>query len=225
MTGPFLTRHQARLLDRWAVERYGMCSLVLMENAGRGVADVLCGLGIHGPVVICCGKGNNGGDGLVLARHLELRGHDVRVLLWADPTALAGDAAANLAIARHCELLLEVFWPDHDPRRLESHLSGAAWVVDALLGTGSRGEPAPPLAEIIDQLNNCAAPRLAVDLPSGLDADTGQPAVHTVRAAHTCTFAAPKAGFASLLAQPYLGQVHVLDIGTPRRLLTEVLQA
>jgi NAD(P)H-hydrate epimerase len=225
MTWPSLTREQARLLDRWAVERCGMCSLILMENAGRGVADVLCGLGIGGPVVVCCGKGNNGGDGLVLARHLELRGHEVRVLLWADPAAITGDAAANLAIVRHCDVMLDVFWPDHDPARLASHLNGAAWVVDALLGTGARGEPTSPLAEVIDQLNACAAPRLAIDLPSGLDADTGQPAGHTIRAAHTCTFVAPKAGFKAPQAQPYLGQVHVLDIGTPRRLLKEVLQA
>lgn len=223
MTSQFLTREQSRLLDRWAVERYGMCSLVLMENAGRGVADVLCSLGISGPVVICCGKGNNGGDGLVLARHLELRGHEVRVLLWADPAAMSGDAAANLAIVRHCELVLDVFWPNHDPARLATHLSAAAWVVDALLGTGARGEPASPLAEVIDQINACASPRLAIDLPSGLDADTGLPAMHTIRATHTCTFAAPKAGFASPQAGPYLGQVHVLDIGTPRRLLAEVL--
>lgn len=224
MSAPYLTREQSRLLDRWAVERYGMSSLVLMENAGRGVADVLCGLGIHGPVVICCGKGNNGGDGLVLARHLELRGYEVRVLLWTDPTAVAGDAAANLAIVRHCELVLDVFWPEHDRSRLAAHLNNSAWVVDALLGTGARGEPAPPLADVIEQMNACAAPRLAIDLPSGLDADTGQPAMHTVRAAHTCTFAALKAGFASPQAQAYLGQVHVLDIGTPRRLLAEVLK-
>ncbi len=223
MTSQFLTREQSRLLDRWAVERYGMRSLVLMENAGRGVADVLCSLGISGPVVICCGKGNNGGDGLVLARHLELRGHEVRVLLWADPGTMSGDAAVNLAIVRHCELLLEVFWPEHDPARLAAHLSGAAWVVDALLGTGARGEPASPLAEVIDQVNACASPRLAIDLPSGLDADTGLPATHTIRAMHTCTFAARKAGFASPQAAPYLGHVHVLDIGTPRRLLAEVL--
>lgn len=225
MTSQFLTREQSRLLDRWAVERYGMCSLVLMENAGRGVADVLCSLGISGPVVICCGKGNNGGDGLVLARHLELRGHEVRVLLWADPGTMSGDAAANLAIVRHCELVLDVFWPNHDPARLATHLSRAAWVVDALLGTGVRGEPASPLAEVIDQINACASRRLAIDLPSGLDADTGLPAMHTICATHTCTFVAPKAGFASPQAEPYLGKVHVLDIGTPRRLLAEVLSS
>ena len=72
-----------------------MSGLVLMENAGRGLADTLVGLGIGGPVVVCCGRGNNGGDGFVLARHLDVRGHQVKVLLWADPEELAGDAAAN----------------------------------------------------------------------------------------------------------------------------------
>jgi NAD(P)H-hydrate epimerase len=102
---------------------------------------------------------------------------------------------------------------------LEQELQGADWIVDALLGTGARGEPRPPLDEVIRRLNRQDARRLAVDLPSGLDCDTGQVADATIRADHTCTFVAAKAGFRAETAREFLGQVHVLDIGVPRRLV------
>src|SRR5262247_3295644 len=98
MSSAGLSAAEAREIDRRAIDEFGMHSLVLMENAGRGCADVLERLGIHGLVVVMCGKGNNGGDGFVVARHLELRGHAVRVVLCAKPEELKGDAAANWAI-------------------------------------------------------------------------------------------------------------------------------
>jgi len=221
---PF-TREQAQQVDRRAIAEYGIPGLVLMENAGRGTADVLCRLGIDGRVVVCCGKGNNAGDGFVIARHLDLRGFRAEVLLWADPAELMGDAAVNFQILRRAGLPIEVFFPQHDPARLQRFLNGADWVVDALLGTGARGEPRPPLDAVIEAVNAATARRLAVDLPSGLDCNTGHAAAHTVRADHTCTFVAPKAGFLEASAKPYLGTVHVLDIGAPRRLVEEVLQS
>lgn len=223
MTLPPITRDQARRIDRRATEDFGIPGLVLMENAGRGVADVLERLGVAAPVVICCGKGNNAGDGLVVARHLDLRGHAVRALVWADPSELAGDAGVNLQIVSRSGLSLRFFGSQHQPGRLEAELAGAAWIVDALLGTGARGEPRPPLDAVIDQLNASGVPILAVDLPSGLDCDTGQAARHTIRAAHTCTFVAPKRGFDAPGAAAYTGQVHVVDIGVPRKLVQEVL--
>lgn len=214
-----LTRQEAREIDRRAEIEFGMSGLVLMENAGRGVADKLCELGISGPVVIACGKGNNGGDGFVIARHLDLRGHAVKVLLWAQPSELTGDAAANYYILSRCNVPLRVFGHGHDPAALTADLADADWIVDALLGTGSRGEPRPPLDQVIRELNASPARRLAVDLPSGLDCDTGRPAASIIRAHHTCTFVAPKAGFLAPEAQGYLGEVHVLDIGAPRCLV------
>lgn len=216
------SRRQCREIDRRASEEYGLPGMVLMENAGRGVADRLLALGAPGPVAICCGKGNNGGDGLVVARHLDLRGVEVRVLLWADPDTLTGDAAANLHVVRGSGLPLEVFVA-HDQARLERQLAGAGWIVDALLGTGFQGEPRPPLDAAIDQLNAHAAPIMAVDLPSGLDCDSGAAARHTIRAAETCTFVAWKPGFLATGADAYTGRVHVVDIGAPRKLLNEVL--
>jgi NAD(P)H-hydrate epimerase len=107
---------------------------------------------------------------------------------------------------------------------LRDCLSGADWVLDALLGTGATGEPRSPYREVIDAVNASPARKLAVDLPSGLDCDTGRPAATTFRADHTCTFVAPKPGFFVEAAKPYVGQIHVLDIGAPRKLM-ESLQA
>jgi NAD(P)H-hydrate epimerase len=219
-----LTREQSRRVDRVAAEEFGFCGLVLMENAGRGVADVLCGLGIAGPVVICCGKGNNAGDGFVIARHLDLRGHAVRVLLWAEPAELSGDAEVNFQILKKTTVPMVIFGNRHDPERLAKLLADAAWIVDALLGTGARGEPRAPLDVVIDQLNRAPPPKLAVDLPSGLDCDTGMAARHTIRAAETCTFVSAKPGFFVPGAEQYVGRLHVLDIGTPRQVMERVLE-
>jgi NAD(P)H-hydrate epimerase len=219
-----ITRQQSREVDRRAIEQYGMSGLVLMENAGRGVADVLCGVIFTGRVVVCCGKGNNAGDGFVIARHLDLRGHEVRVLVWAEPAELTGDAETNFRILEKAGVPIAIFGNRHDAGRLSSELVGAAWIVDALLGTGARGEPRPPLDAVIDQLNAATAPILAVDLPSGLDCDTGQPAKHTMRATETCTFLAVKRGFLAPGAEQYTGRIHVLDIGAPRKLVEEVLR-
>ena len=227
MSPPTLTCEQSRQVDRRATEEYGMSGLVLMENAGRGVADRLCELTAagddSGPIVICCGRGNNAGDGFVIARHLDLRGHGVRVLLWAEPAELTGDAAANFGILAKSGVPIEVFGGECDEARLERQLAGAAWIVDALLGTGARGEPRSPIDAVIDQLNAAATPILAIDLPSGLDCDTGTPAVHTIRAAVTCTFVSAKPGFFVPGADRYTGRLHVLDIGTPRKLIEEIL--
>ncbi len=219
MTNIVISREQARQLDRRATEEFGMASVMLMENAGRGVADCLCQLRIDGPVILCCGPGNNGGDGYVVARHLDLRGYVARVLLLADPAKLTGDAALNYHVLEKSDVSIRQV----EPADLERELEGAAWIVDALLGTGARGEPRPPLDQAIDRINAQSAPVLAIDVPSGLDCDTGGAARHTVRAAHTCTFVAAKPGFRAQGARAYTGEVHVLDIGAPRKLVEEVL--
>ena len=124
-----ITREQSREVDRRAIQEYGMSGLVLMENAGRGVADVLCRLAEAGPngrlgrVVVCCGKGNNAGDGFVIARHLDLRGHPVHVFVWAEEAELTGDAGANYAILRQCEVPIELFGSRHDGALLHAQLT------------------------------------------------------------------------------------------------------
>ena len=218
-----LNRDQSRRLDRLAIEEFGMTGLVLMENAGRGTVDILCSYGIEGPVLICCGRGNNAGDGFVMARHLDLRRYEVRVLVWAEPEELRGDAATNFNILQKTDVPITVFAADFDVRLLDEELSRADWVVDALLGTGSTGEPRAPFDTVIERINASAARVLAVDLPSGLDCDTGLAASCTTRAKVTCTFAAAKPGLVLPKAEEFVGQVHVLDIGAPRKLIQQML--
>jgi NAD(P)H-hydrate epimerase len=226
MSSLTLTRAESRELDRVAIEKFGIPGIVLMENAGRGCVDVLESHGIGGLVVILCGKGNNAGDGFVIARHLALRGYECRVLLLA-AAEFRGDAAANFAILRKTSVPIEALVHNGTaPADLRDKLSiatrDAAWLVDALLGTGAQGNPRSPFDTAIDAINARAdsTKALAVDLPSGLDCDTGQPGSPTVRADHTCTFAAMKVGFTQPSATTYTGIIHVCDIGvSPETLL------
>jgi NAD(P)H-hydrate epimerase len=224
MDTPVLTRDQVRMLDRRAIADYGMSGLVLMENAGRGVVDVLSRLGADGPVVVCCGTGNNAGDGFVIARHLDLRGTPVKVLLASPPARLRGDAAVNLKIMQKSEIRAVEFSSADGADQLAAEFAGAQWIVDALLGTGARGTPRPPLDVVIAAMNAAQANKLAVDLPSGLDCDTGEIAEPTFRADHTCSFVAAKPGLLARAAEPYVGQLHIVDIGAPRKLLEETFR-
>lgn len=215
-----LTREQVRELDRRAIEEFGVPGVVLMENAGRGMAELLRSLGINGQVVICCGKGNNGGDGFVIARHLDNAGVCVRVLLFGDPAQLSGDAAINYRIVAASGIPLEVFaGPALDEERLRRQLADADWIVDALFGSGLRGAIQPPFDRVIVAINDATARVFAVDIPSGLDCDTGQPLGVAVRAHHTGTVAAMKKGFREPSAAAWLGQAHLIDMGAPRSLL------
>jgi NAD(P)H-hydrate epimerase len=217
----FLTRDEARELDRRSVEEAGVPSLVLMENAGRGCAELLRALGVQGPVVVCCGRGSNGGDGFVIARHLDNAGVKVRVLLFARPKDVAGDAAVNYRIVAGSGIPLEVFGGTTlDEEALQRELAAADWVVDALFGTGLKGAVRPPFDRIIAAINASGARVLAIDIPSGLDCDTGEPQGTTIRAHHTATMVGPKKGFGQSAAQPWVGRVHAIDIGLPRGLLT-----
>jgi NAD(P)H-hydrate epimerase len=222
---PVLNHEQSRAIDRRAIEEFGFTGLVLMENAGRGCVDVLERLGIDGLVAILCGKGNNAGDGFVIARHLAIRGYECRVILLVSPTELRADAAANYEIlAKTGAVIVDVSSKamasaNSLKEALTSGGAGAAWVVDAIFGTGATGEPRPPFDTAIDWINDQPAKKLAVDVPSGLDCDSGLAAMHTVRADHTCTFAAMKVGFTRETAKPFTGEVHVCDIGVPPEVL------
>src|SRR5438132_2863292 len=110
----FLSRDEVRAVDRWAIEELGVPGVVLMENAGRGAAELLLALGIHGRVAVCCGKGNNGGDGFVIARHLAIYNVPVEVLLFARPEEFTGDAAINYQIAAKSGLRLTFAGPGLD---------------------------------------------------------------------------------------------------------------
>ena len=136
---PTLSRAQVRNVDYRAIDDYGVPGVVLMENAGRGAAELLLQSQPRGPVLICAGKGNNGGDGFVIARHLENRRIPVKVLLFCDPAELKGDARTNYQILAAAKTPLRVFPNAADPDALAAELAGADWIVDALLGTGTEG--------------------------------------------------------------------------------------
>lgn len=213
MQDRLLTRVQVRDLDRRAIEEFGIPGSVLMENAGRGAAELLCSLGISGPVVICCGKGNNAGDGFVIARHLAIRSVRVHVLLFANPDELRGDAAANYHTLSQTAVSIEhIKAPQFD----QPEFASADWLVDALFGTGLTAAVRPPYDGIIAAMNRSRIRTLAVDVPSGLDCDTGNPLGPCIQAAHTATFAAVKMGFVQPEAQPWVGKVHCIDIGIPQ---------
>lgn len=224
-----LTREQVRAVDLRAIRDYALPGIVLMENAGRNAAHLMVGLASIDPldrplrVAIACGRGNNGGDGFVIARHLENLGAEVKLLLACDPAAYRGDAAVNHAVAVRAGIPIHQL-ESAPAAAWSAALAGSEWVVDALLGTGSSGAPRGAVATAIRAINDIRATGsrvLAVDLPSGLDCDTGLAAGDCIRADVTATFVARKVGFDAPGAATFTGTIHVLDIGVPRRLLGE----
>ena len=197
---------QQRETDAWAIEQRRIPSLELMERAGAGLTRVVSAMAPEGRVVVVAGKGNNGGDGLVVARLLRDAGREVDVLLLADPEALRGDAAVNLDRIT-----------GRPPRAFEpGALAGAAVIVDAILGTGFSGEPREPAAGAIAAINGADGPLVvACDVPSGVDGSTGEIAAAAIRADATVTFHAAKPGLWINPGKAHAGTVHVIDIGIP----------
>ncbi|MGD1277133.1 MAG: NAD(P)H-hydrate epimerase [Tepidisphaeraceae bacterium] len=207
-----LSRQQIRQIDRLAIQRYGIPGVVLMENAARAVAEAawtMLGQEPHATVLVVCGGGNNGGDGLAAARHLHNRGADVRIVLISDPAKYENEAKINWEIVRPMKL------------PIASGVEGRPQlVVDAIFGTGLTQAPRPPFAQIVEAMHGFGVPILSVDIPSGLDCDSGKPlGPACVKATRTVTFVAEKIGFAQPTARQYLGEVTVADIGCPRELV------
>ena len=224
---PLLSRAAVRQLDQRAIAEFYLPGLVLMENAGRAAVDILVlyDPGVAGPVLLVCGRGNNGGDGLVMARHLDLRGIPVRVACTCEPSAWVGDAATNYAIVRAAGIEMFEIMAEGGNARFATAVSEASWIVDALLGTGATGAPRPPLDTVIRQMNQSGKPIFAVDLPSGLDCDTGEAMDPTICARVTCTMVAAKPGLVLAGSKKYVGDLHVVDIGAPRILVAQLLIA
>lgn len=211
-----------RYLDELAVSALKIPSIVLMENAGRNAAAVIderYGQSA-GQFVVFCGTGNNGGDGFVIARHLHNRGRRVQVWVVGDVGRLTPDAATNDAIVQAMGLPREAAGDAGEIERACRRLRAEDVVIDALLGTGFSGSVREPLAGAIGGLN-AAAKRavVAVDVPSGLDCDTGAVGNVAIRADMTVTFVSAKCGFARPEAGPFVGEVVVVDIGTPPSLV------
>jgi ADP-dependent NAD(P)H-hydrate dehydratase / NAD(P)H-hydrate epimerase len=199
---------EQRALDEWAIGERGIPGLELMERAGTGLAALVGERAPSGRVVVVCGKGNNGGDGLVVARLLRDHGRDVEVLLLGEVEELRGDAKVN------AERL-----PGAPPAAFRAEaLNGAAGIVDAILGTGFGGEPREPAAGAIAAINHAGAGGavvIACDVPSGVDASTGEAAGAAVMARATGTFHAAKPGLWIAPGKTRAGEVRVVDIGIP----------
>ncbi len=205
---------QMREADRRCIEELGMPGAVLMQQAGSAIFEVLQSLNPQGrPLGVVCGKGNNGGDGFVVARLAMLAGWETQVLLLADPSELTGDAATFLQVYRRLGGPLEAATTRTAALQGLERLATSGWLLDALLGTGVTGAPRGLMGDVIAAWPE--APTVAVDIPSGLDADTGIPSEPCIHASHTVTIQYGKQGFSNPAAQSYLGQVHVVDIGIP----------
>ena len=213
-----MSHEEVRRVDAWAIQEIGVAGVVLMENAGRSCAELVMqklASAANPRVCIFCGVGNNGGDGYVVARHLLNAGLPTRVVLCGDPSKVHGDARINLDILERLGHPVEYVDPGCQEAipRIQSLGRGASLIVDALFGTGLRGEVRPEYRAVIEAVNSLGRPILAVDIPSGLDCDTGQPLGVAIRAAYTVTFVAMKKGFLVSSATDYLGELHVASIG------------
>src|SRR3989442_9439 len=212
-----------RALDGWTIE-HGTPGHVLMERAGAGAALVLRERlrRPRGPVVVVCGRGNNGGAGFVVARHLRRARVPVEVWLAARPEEVWGDAARMRAAGGRGRGGVRAFAAPADVEALARRLARAAAVVDALFGTGLNAPVAGVAAAVIAAINACGAPVLAVDIASGLSADTGAPLGAAVRATVTATFGYPKVGQLMYPGVEHTGLLAVVDIGIPREALAAV---
>ncbi|MBM2832987.1 MAG: NAD(P)H-hydrate epimerase [Candidatus Brocadiaceae bacterium] len=219
-----LTREEMRELDRKAIEEYKIPGIILMENAGRNVAEEVLQM-IENPqqakVAILCGKGNNGGDGFVVARHLHNQSISLNVFLVAKISDILkdGDAGKNLQILLNMKIPVKEILGIPGINSILKELNGYNILVDALFGTGLSGNVREPFKTLINGVNNLNKPMVSVDIPSGLDCNTGKILGATIQATKTVTFAIAKKGFYLNDGPSYTGKVIVSDISIPRELI------
>jgi len=220
-----LSREQVRRIDRCAIETLGVPGVVLMENAGRNAADAIeqfLGGEAGRSVAIVAGAGNNGGDGYVIARHLAMRGARVVTFLAAPMDKIAGDARVNLDIIRKLGHDIREHAGSGGLASLSEELRAFDLIVDAVGGTGIRGALRGDIATAVEQINAAGTPVIAIDIPTGLDCDTGETPGPTVRADLTVTMLARKNGFDNPAAVAFTGEVRVVDIGIPAEIVARI---
>jgi len=209
-----MTRNQVRAFDTWAISELSVPGVVLMENAGKGCADIIIDRLSdvkHAKVCILCGCGNNGGDGYVIARHLHNAGLTPIVIICGNRSKIKGDALINLEIIDRMNIsITEKTARDIE---LDQLTEGCSMIVDAIFGTGLSGTLRDDYIKLVDGINESKADIVAVDIPSGLDCDTGKPLGTAVKADITVTFAAVKKGFAEKSAALYTGNIYKVSIG------------
>jgi len=214
-----MSREQMRRFDAWAINTIGIPGAVLMENAGGSCAELVrerLADVKDAKVCIFCGTGNNGGDGYVVARHLAGSGADVRVVICGDRGKIKGDAKINLDVIEKMQIVIEQMdvCVDGAAEKARAYAAGCDMIVDAIFGTGLVGKLRQEYIRLIEGINAAQARVVAVDIPSGLDCDTGEPLGRAIRAEATVTFGAVKRGFgAGTGAGEYTGEVYVASIG------------
>ena len=222
-----LTQSQVREVDRIAIEQFGMPGIALMENAGRGCAELLLAQKPSGPVTIVTGKGNNAGDGFVIARVLHNRGIDVRIQLLCPAEQFPYDAFTNWQIAQKMQIPFVV--TDSLQKLTDnSWIEQSDWIVDAILGTGLQGDVRDPIRTAIARINSAqiaGTKVLAVDLPSGLHCDSGKILGEAIQADLTATFVALKPGFGFNQGPTRSGKISIIDIGAPWKAIEQALQS
>lgn len=217
-----VTIDEIKSIEKQAIEEYGIPSIVLMENAGSEVArqiGVIMGRLKNKKIGILAGKGNNGGDGYVVARHLHNQGAKVKVFLIGSKSEVSGDSLKNLEILSNMGIdVIEVIH-DGDWNKVKIAMNFTDCLVDALVGTGFTGQLQGNMAQVVESINKSNKTIIAIDIPSGVNGDTGQINGMAVRAHHTITFSLPKQGLLLYPGASYTGDLSVADIGIPRQLL------
>lgn len=219
-----VSREEMRELDRKAIEEFGIPGALLMENAGRNVAEeVIKTLDNVGrkEVAILCGKGNNGGDGFVATRHLYNRGYKVKLFLLAkaDTILSDGDAGLNLKIILRMDIKINEVLNITDLEWMIEEILDCAIIVDAIFGTGLKGEIREPIRSVIERVNRLNIPIISVDIPSGLDCNEGSVLGVSIKATKTVTFGLAKKGFFINEGPGHVGNLVITDISIPRDLL------
>jgi len=230
----YLSRQQLKEIDRRAIEEFGIPALILMENAGRAVADEAIKLyrKNRSPMAaIVCGKGNNGGDGLVVARHLHNHGFRVAVLYLDAVDNKAGksiEVLTNLEIIKKLNIqIIELAWMLNNSLKENKKLLDKTYsllgksgvIIDAIFGIGLERPIEGHLKNFIERINSLSVPKIAVDIPSGLDADTGLPLGAAVKAKTTISLVAMKKGFKNPESRKFTGKIKVADISIPCRII------
>ncbi|MEA3560425.1 MAG: NAD(P)H-hydrate epimerase [Candidatus Omnitrophota bacterium] len=215
-----VTSQKMKRIDLIARKRFGIPAIVLMENAGRAAYEAAIGTikGKNRQVICICGKGNNGGDGFVCARHLVNNGINTSIFLIGSPKDLTGEAKVNYNILKKMK---EKVWllSNKNLKLFKDNLAKTGLIVDAIFGTGLSGEIKNPYRKIIELINLSKKPVLSIDIPSGLSGDCGTPLPIAVKAVKTVTFALPKTGLISKQGPHYTGELIVANISIPKILL------
>jgi len=219
-----VTAKEMQAIDRVAQEKFKISGLTLMENAGKACAShamAMINLKKEKTISVFCGKGNNGGDGLVISRFLLKRGLDVTTYMLSSEDRLKKNPAVNLRLLKKLKGKV-IFVEDKEGLRAIDVLSGCGLIIDAIFGTGFKGRPEGLAADAIKLINASGVKILSVDVPSGLDATTGECPGECVKASETITFGLPKTGFYKGAGPKFTGKITVKNIGFPQSLLSHI---